>query len=133
MIGTSQPVYRRGDIWVVTGTCRFSGDINVPHQAYAFFVRSTHAHGILRSVNTARAKSMSGVLGVFTGKDIRAAGIGPIPYLPIAGFPMDMPIDTPRPVLACDRVRYVGEQVAVVVAETLTQAIDSAGHGEIDS
>ena len=132
MIGTSQPVYRREDIRFVTGTGRFADDINVPHQAYAFFVRSTHAHGVLRSVNIARAKSMSGVLGVFTGKDIRAAGIGPIPYLPIAGFPMDMPIDTPRPVLACDRVRYVGEQVAVVVAETLTQAIDAAEQVEID-
>jgi carbon-monoxide dehydrogenase large subunit len=132
MIGTSQPVYRREDIRFVTGTGCFADDINVPHQAYAFFVRSTHAHGVLRSVNDARAKSMSGVLGVFTGKDIHAAGIGPIPYLPIPGFPMDMPIDTPRPVLAFDRVRYVGEQVAVVVAETLTQAIDAAEQVGID-
>ena len=124
--GSSQPLRRREDIRFITGTGRFTDDINVPHQAYAFFVRSTHAHGILRSVVTNRARSMPGVIGVFTGKDIHAAGIGPIPYLPIPGFPMDMPVDTPRFALALDRVRYVGEQVAVVVAETLAQAIDAA-------
>ena len=85
-----------------------------------------HAHGILRSVVTARASRMPGVLGIFTGKDIDAAGIGPIPYLPIPGFPMDMPVDTPRPALALDRVRYVGEQVAVVVAETMCMVVVAA-------
>ena len=130
--GISQPLHRREDIRFITGAGRFTDDINVPHQAYAFFVRSMHAHGILRSVVTARARSMPGVLGVYTGKDIHAAGIGPIPYLPIPGFPMDMPVDTPRPALALDRVRYVGEQVAVVVAETLAQAVDAAEQIEVE-
>jgi len=130
--GISQPLRRREDIRFITGAGRFTDDINVPHQAYAFFVRSMHAHGILRSVVTARARRMPGVLGVYTGKDIHAAGIGPIPYLPIPGFPMDMPVDTPRPALALHRVRYVGEQVAVVVAETLAQAIDAAEQIEVE-
>ncbi len=130
--GSSQSLRRREDIRFITGTGRFTDDINVPHQAYAYFVRSTHAHGILRSVVTDRARSLPGVIGVFTGKDIHSSGIGPIPYLPIPGFPMDMPVDTPRHALALDRVRYVGEQVAVVVAETLAQAIDAAEQVEVD-
>lgn len=130
--GSSQPLRRREDIRFITGNGRFTDDINVPHQAYACFVRSTHAHGILRSVVTDRARSLPGVIGVFTGKDIHSSGIGPIPYLPIPGFPMDMPVDTPRHALALDRVRYVGEQVAVVVAETLAQAIDAAEQVEVD-
>jgi carbon-monoxide dehydrogenase large subunit len=129
--GISQPLRRREDIRFITGAGRFTDDIDVPRQAYAFFVRSMHAHGILRSVVTARARSLPGVLGIFTGKDLQAAGIGPIPYLPIPGFPMDMPVDTPRPALALERVRYVGEQVAVVVAETLAQAIDAAEQVEV--
>lgn len=135
MIGTfgvSQPVRRREDVRFITGTGQFADDVNLPRQAYAYFVRSTHAHGILRSVNTDRAKTMAGVLGVWTGKDIHAAGIGPIPFLPIPGFPMDMPIDTPRHALALDRVRYVGEQVALVVAESLAQAVDAAEQVELD-
>ena len=130
--GSSQPAHRREDIRFITGTGRFTDDINVPRQAYAHFVRSTHAHGVLRAVVTDRARNMPGVIGVFTGKDIQAAGIGPIPYLPIPGFPMDLPVDTPRHALALDRVRYVGEQVAVVVAETLAQAIDAAEAVEVE-
>jgi carbon-monoxide dehydrogenase large subunit len=125
-LGISQPVRRREDIRFVTGRGRFADDVGMPSQAYAHFVRSKHAHGNLRAVDAARARAMPGVLGVFTGADIQAAGIGPIPFMPIPGFAMDTPVDTPRPALACDRVRYVGEQIAVVVAETLAQAAAAA-------
>lgn len=116
----------------MTGRGRFADDLTEPGLTYAHFVRSNEAHGIVRSVNTARARAMPGVLGVFTGTDLQAAGIGSIPFLPIPGFAMDMPVDTPRPALACDRVRYVGEQIAVVVAETPAQAADAAEAVEVE-
>jgi carbon-monoxide dehydrogenase large subunit len=130
--GISQPVRRREDLRFITGRGRFSDDIRQSGEAYAQFVRSRHAHGILRAVNSAPARNMPGVLAVFTGRDLVAAGIGPIPFMPIAGFPMDAPADTPRHALAIDRVRYVGEQIAVVIAETPAQAIDGADAVEVD-
>jgi len=130
--GISQPAYRREDIRFVTGSGRFSDDINFPRQVYAHFVRSKHPHGILRAVNCAHARKMPGVLRIFTGSDLQAAGVGPIPFMPVPGFPMDAPVDTPRHALALERVRYVGEQVAVVVAETLSQAINAADKVEVE-
>jgi len=130
--GISQPVRRREDIRFLIGRGQFTDNIDMPGQAYAHFVRSKHAHGIVRAANVARARSAPGVLGVFTGADLCAAGIGPIPFLPVPGFPMDTPVETPRHALALDRVRYVGEQVAVVVAVTLAQAIDAADMTEVE-
>src|SRR5262249_59719437 len=69
--------------------------------------------------------SAPGVLAVITGEDLRAAGVGYIPYLPLGGFTMDPPVDTPRPALAHDRVRHVGEPIALVVADKAAQAIDA--------
>src|SRR5271167_1064122 len=117
--GISQPVRRREDIRFVAGRGCFADDISVPGQVYTYFVRSKYAHGILRAVNCERARKMPGVLGIFTGNDLHAAGIGPILFMPVPGFPMDPPVETPRHALALNRVRYVGEQMAVVVAETL--------------
>lgn len=110
----------------------FADDIDLPGQAHAIFVRSTIAHGILRGIDTAAARAAPGVLGVFTGEDLRAAGIGPIPYLLIPGFVMPTPVEAPRPALAQDRVRHVGEPVAVVIAETRAQAEDAAEFVVID-
>jgi carbon-monoxide dehydrogenase large subunit len=129
--GISQPVRRREDIRFVTGHGCFSDDIKVSGQVYAHFVRSKYPHGILRTVNFGRARTMPGVLGIFTGDDLHAAGVGPIQFMPILGFAMNAPVDTPRHALALDRVRYVGEQVAVVIAETLSQAIDAADEVEV--
>jgi len=129
--GISQPVRRREDIRFVTGRGCFSDDIKVSGQVYAHFVRSKYPHGILRTVNFGRARIMPGVLGIFTSDDLHAAGVGPIQFMPILGFPMNAPVDTPRHALALNRVRYVGEQVAVVIAETLSQAIDAADEAEV--
>jgi len=123
--GISQPVRRREDARFVTGRGRFSDDVNKPGQAHAHFLRADQAHGIIRAIDVGPATRMPGVLGVFTGEDLRAAGLGGIPYLPLQGFKVE-PVDTPRPGLAQDRVRYVGEPVALVVAETVAQAKDAA-------
>ncbi len=112
---------------LLTGRGRFSDDVNLPGQVHAVFARSTAAHGIIRGVDTSRALAMPGVLAVLTGRDAVAAGLGAIP--PAASFPGRggrLLAVAPIPSLAVDRVRYVGESVAIVVAETQAQAVDAA-------
>lgn len=123
--GISQPVRRREDRRLMTGTGSFADDVNVPGQARAVFLRSSHGHGLIRAIDAGAARNAPGVLAVITGDDMRAAGVGYIPYLPLGGFTMDPPTDTPRPALAQDRVRHVGEPVVMVVAETAAQALDA--------
>ncbi len=122
----SRPPRRREDARLLTGRGTYADDIDLPGQAHAVFVRSPVAHGILRGIDTAAALAAPGVVAVFTAADLAAAGIGPIPYLPMPGFPMPPPAEAPRPALAADRVRHVGEPIAVVVAETRHQAEDAA-------
>ena len=129
--GISSPVRRREDVRFVTGQGRYTNDIDVPGQAHASFVRSDHAHGTLRSINIDAALRMPGVIGVITGDDLKRAGVGFIHRLPLKGFELGNPLDTPRPGLAQDRVRYVGEPVALVVAETAAQAADAAAMVEL--
>ena len=123
--GISQPVRRREDRRLITGTGSFTNDINVPGQAHAIFLRSSHGHGLIRAIDAGAARNAPGVLAVMTGEDLRAAGVGYIPYLPLGGFTMNPPADTPRPALAQDRVRHVGEPIVMVVAETVAQATDA--------
>ena len=124
--GISQPVRRREDGRLITGTGSFTDDVNLPGQARAVFLRSSHGHGLIRSIDAGAARKAPGVLAVMTGEDLRAAGVGYIPYLPLGGFTMDPPTDTPRPALAQDRVRHVGEPIVMVVAETVAQAMDAS-------
>lgn len=123
--GISQPVRRSEDRRFIAGMGSFADDINAPGQAHAIFLRSSHGHGLIRAIHTEKALSGPGILAVITGEDLRAAGVGYIPYLPLGGFTMDPPADTPRPALAQDRVRHVGEPIVLVVAETVAQAIDA--------
>jgi carbon-monoxide dehydrogenase large subunit len=112
---------------LLTGRGRFTDDVDLAGQVHAAFARSTAAHGIIRGVDTSRAAAMPGVLAVLTGRDAAAAGLGAIP--PAAAFPGrgGKPLAVaPIPPLAVDRVRYVGEAVAIVVAETAAQAVDAA-------
>jgi CO/xanthine dehydrogenase Mo-binding subunit len=99
--------------------------MNLPNQAWCVMVRSQVAHGIIKGIDTAEAKTMPGVLGVWTGADL--ADYGPLKTLiPVPnrdGSPMKMPT---RPSLATDKVRFVGDPVACVVAETLAEAKDAA-------
>lgn len=133
--GISQPVRRREDARFLTGRGTFADDINAPGQAYASFVRSPVAHGALRGIDTDMARAAEGVVAVFTGEDLRAAGLKGIVARPLAGrIDMAPPLHTPRPGLAQDVVRHVGEPYAVVIAESRAQADDAAAliEAEID-
>jgi aerobic carbon-monoxide dehydrogenase large subunit len=125
--GVGQPVRRKEDDTLVRGKGKYTDDFNLPGQAYAWIVRSTHAHGIIRGIDTSAAKAMPGVLGVWTGTDLVAAGYGPftcgLPLKNRNGTPL---LQTNRTALMTDKVRYVGDPVAFVVAETLAQARDAA-------
>ena len=123
--GIGQPVRRSEDPKLVRGEGRYTDDINLPGQAYAVMVRSRYAHGVIRSVDTAAAKTMPGVLAVLTGEDLKNYG-GLKCLLPLKsrdGSPIKY---KPRPALATDKVRFVGDPVACVVAETIAQAKDAA-------
>ncbi len=122
----ARPVRRREDARLLTGRGTYADDIDLPGQAHAAFVRSPYAHGMVRGIDLDAARVAPGVLGLFTAADLAAAGIGPIPYLPMPNFPMPTPTDAPRPALAGGRVRHVGEPVALVVAESPAQAQDAA-------
>ncbi|HXP77040.1 MAG TPA: xanthine dehydrogenase family protein molybdopterin-binding subunit [Stellaceae bacterium] len=125
--GIGQPVPRTEDPKLLKGQGRYTDDINLPGQAYAVIVRSRIAHGILRNVDTAEARGMPGVLGVYTAADLAAGGYGTfkcvINFPNRDGTPMKLPVWT---ALATDRVRYVGDAIACVVAETSVQAKDAA-------
>lgn len=123
--GISQPVRRREDTRFLTGQGTYADDVNRDGQVYASFVRSQLPHGRIRSIDTAAAAAAPGVVGVFTGADLVAAGIhGQVPRALLPGF---VTTPTPRPGLADTVVRHVGEPVAVVVAETRALADDAAG------
>jgi carbon-monoxide dehydrogenase large subunit len=111
----------------------FTDDRNLPGQAYAVFVRSSVAHGDIRNIGIDAAKAAPGVLAVYTHADIDAAGFGTLPNnLPLKSRDGSDLIKPPRPVLAKDRVRNVGEPVVGVIAETLEQARDAAELVELD-
>jgi aerobic carbon-monoxide dehydrogenase large subunit len=125
--GVGQPVRRKEDDTLVRGKGKYTDDFNLPGQAYAWIVRSTHAHGTIRGIDTSAAKTMPGVLGVWTGADLATANYGPytcgLPLKSRDGTPL---LQTNRTALMSDKVRYVGDPVAFVVAETLAQARDAA-------
>ncbi|MET4258719.1 carbon-monoxide dehydrogenase large subunit [Bradyrhizobium sp. S3.12.5] len=131
--GVGQPVRRKEDDTLVRGKGRYTDDFNLPGQAHCVVVRSTHAHGAIRGIGTEAAKAMPGVLGVWTGKDLDAAGYGPftcgLPLKSRDGSPL---LQTNRQPLATDKVRFVGDPVAFVVADTLAQARDAAEAVELD-
>jgi carbon-monoxide dehydrogenase large subunit len=123
--GIGQPVRRSEDPKLVRGEGRYTDDIGLPGQAYAVMVRSNVAHGTINSIDTAAAKAMPGVLAVYTAADLTAYG----------GLKCNLPLKSrdgspikykPRPALAGDKVRFVGDPVACVVAETIAQAKDAA-------
>jgi aerobic carbon-monoxide dehydrogenase large subunit len=128
-----QPVPRAEDPVLLKGAGHYADDLNLPGQAYAVMVRSPIAHGIIRGIDTAAARTMPGVLAVYTAADLAAAGIGPLAARQVMnnrdGTPMLMPAHY---VLPADKVRHVGEAVAAVIAETLAQAKDAAEMVSVD-
>jgi len=128
--GIGQPVRRVEDQRLVTGRGRFTDDVNLPGQVYGFVVRSPHAHARIRRIDTSKAMAAPGVLAVLTAADVGGASI-PC-FVPITnrdGSKAPMPA---HPILCRDKVRYVGDKVAFVVAETRAQARDAAELVEVD-
>jgi carbon-monoxide dehydrogenase large subunit len=123
--GIGQPVRRSEDPTLVRGQGRYTDDVSRAGQAYAVMVRSQEAHGVIRSIDIEAAKAMPGVLAVLTAADL--AGYGGLKCtLPLKnrdGSPIHY---VPRPALAADKVRFVGDPVACVIAKTVAQAKDAA-------
>ena len=122
-----QSLRRREDKRFITGAGSYTDDVVLQGQTYGVFVRSPHAHAKIRSIDTAAAKKSPGVVDIITGADLADAKVGGLPCGWLIhskdGSPMKEPA---HPVLAQGKVRHVGDQVALVVAETLLQAKDAA-------
>lgn len=125
--GVGQPVRRKEDDTLVRGKGKYTDDFSLPGQLYAWIVRSNHAHGLIRGIDTEAAKTMPGVVGVWTGTDLAAADYGAFSCgLPLKNRDGSPLLQTNRTALMTDKVRYVGDPVAFVVAETVAQARDAA-------
>ena len=123
------------DFRFLTGTGRYVDDIHLANMTYAHVVRSPVAHAAIRSIDVTRAESMLGVIAVLTGADLDADGIGTIPCVSRprkADFSVQAIIEPPYRALALDRVRMVGEGVALVLAKTLAIAKDAGEAVDID-
>ena len=131
--GIGQPATRIEDTRLTTGQGSYIEDLNLEGQAYAIFVRSPHAHALIKKIDMDDARALPGVLAIYTVEDLKADDIGNVPCGAPAmnkdGTPCVMP---PRPALAEGKVRHVGDAVAVVIAETIEQARDTAEQVLID-
>ena len=131
--GIGASVKRREDQRFITGKGQYTDDINRPGQTYAVFVRSPHAHANIKRIDASAALKSPGCLAVYTGADIAADKVGPL----ICGWMIHSKDGSPmkagvHPALAQGKVRYVGDHVAVVIAETLAQAKDAAERVVVD-
>jgi aerobic carbon-monoxide dehydrogenase large subunit len=140
--GIGQPVLRKEDVRLVTGAGRYSDDLSFSNEAHAVILRSTHAHARIASIDAKAARAAPGVVRVLTGIEVEADGLQPIPpdflFLGSEEFQRSLPdpilrnkdgsaiFASPYPLLPRDRVRYVGQAVAMVVAETVAGAKDAA-------
>ena len=128
-----QPVTRTEDPRLLEGRGRYIGDFDLPGQAHAVILRSPHAHALVHSIDASMARAAAGVIAVLTGEDYATDGLGNLPcdqtrFSP-DGSPMYRP---PRPALVLNKVRLVGDYVALVIAETLALAKDAAELIEVE-
>ncbi len=127
------PIRRKEDQRFLIGAGQYTDDVVLPAQSYAVFVRSPHAHARIKSIDTRAAKAAPGVVAVFTGADLAAENVGGLPcgwlIHSIDGTPMHEP---PHPVIAHEKARHVGDQVALVIAESVKAAKDAAELVEVD-
>jgi carbon-monoxide dehydrogenase large subunit len=139
--GIGRPVRRKEDLRLVVGQGCYSDDVNLPGQAYAIMVRSPHAHARIRAIDTSEAAALPGVLAVLTGHDILSDGVKPIPHKAFSYHPAEIPLRNKNdaPIFAAthyplpaDKARFVGEAIAMVVAETVAIAKDAAERVAID-
>jgi carbon-monoxide dehydrogenase large subunit len=131
MIGAS--IKRKEDFRFLTGTGRYTDDVTLAHQTWGVFLRSPYAHARIKRIDTTAAKAAPGVVAIFTGEDVAADKVGGLPcgwlIHSIDGSPMHEP---PHPVIAQGKVRHVGDQVALVIAESLSAAKDAAELVEVE-
>ena len=127
------PIKRVEDKRFLTGRGRYTDDLNQPNQLYACILRSPHAHANLKKVDVSQAKAAPGVIDIFTGSDMAADEVGSLPcgwqIHSKDGSPMHEP---GHPPMAVTKVRHVGDQVAIVIAETKSQARDALDIIEVD-
>src|SRR4051812_43869808 len=124
--GHGARVKRVEDPPFLRGTRPYTDDLRNPDALYAVFVRSGFAHATVGAIDVSEAAGMPGVVGIYTAADL---GLEPFPA---AGGSIATPEEMRRPMLATDRVRFIGEPVAVVVAETRAQAVDAAQYVDVD-
>src|SRR5687768_18616899 len=123
MIG--QSVKRVEDKRFITGKGRYTDDIILPGQTYASFVRSQYAHAKIISVNIDEAKAMPGVVAIYTGADV--ADVNGVPCGWLVNFKDGSAMKEPKhPLLVADKTRHVGDAIAIVIAESIEQAVDAA-------
>ncbi|MFQ5955607.1 MAG: xanthine dehydrogenase family protein molybdopterin-binding subunit [Kiloniellales bacterium] len=131
--GIRQPLRRTEDLRFLTGAGRFIADIELEGMAHGLVLRSPHAHARINAIDSEAAARLPGVLAVFTGADWQAEGLGDLPTRTPAKHPDGAPVrPPPRPGLVRDRVRFVGDAVAFIVAETMAAAQDAAELIEVD-
>jgi carbon-monoxide dehydrogenase large subunit len=131
--GIGQPVTRKEDARFLTGRARYVGDIDLARQAHAVFIFSSHAHARIRAMDKAAAEQIPGVFAVLSGEDWAGDGLGTLdPEVMAEDMGGPKGYRTQRPPLAIDRVRYVGERVAVVIAESELLARDAAELVSVD-
>jgi aerobic carbon-monoxide dehydrogenase large subunit len=135
--GLGQPVPRREDPRLLRGGGQYTGDINLPGQLHGIIVRSPYAHARILSIDTSVASASPGVVAVYTGTDVAADGLGDLPTFAPKLVPLKRPGGEPLFVprnraLALDKVAFVGDSVAFVVAQSIDEARDAAELVEVD-
>jgi carbon-monoxide dehydrogenase large subunit len=132
--GIGQPVRRKEDVRLLTGGGTYTDDIDLPGQAHLAILRSPHAHARILSIDVAAARAAPGVLLVLTGHDAAADGLGLFPVMvEVPPMPGTQPLYAPpRSILQTEAVRFVGDPVVAIVAETRLQAMDAAELVAID-
>lgn len=131
--GIGASVRRKEDIRYITGQGQYTDDVNRVNQAHAYFLRSPHAHATINSIDISQARHMPGVCGIYTGDDLAADKIGGL----ICGWMIHSKDGSPmkagaHPALAQGKVRYVGDHVAVIIADTYAEARAAAEKIEVD-
>ncbi len=127
-----ESVRRKEDYRFLTGAGQYTDDITMQAQSYAVFVRSPHAHAIIKSIDISAASAMPGVVRIFIGKDLEGK-MGGLPCGWLINNPDGTPMnEPPHPVLALGKVRHVGDQLAMVIADTLEQAKNAAEAVQVD-
>ena len=129
--GVGQPVRRREDVRLVSGKGRYLGDVVLPHEAHAYFVRSPHAHAVIRGIDVGAARAAPGVIGIIQPQDVAQFGTIPVRGVFKGRGGADLK-QSPKKLLPADKVRFAGEAVAMVVAETAAEAKDAAELVSID-